>query len=349
MSFHRVCSYAGPAVTVATAALLASSAVWGSASAQESFYSGKTIKVIVGFPPGGGYDLYARAFAKFLPAHIPGSPTAVVVNMPGAGSLVAANYLYNVAPRDGTEIASLETFVPFEAFYNGGGVRFDPLKFSWIGALNAEATTCVTWHESKIKSFSDLLTSGAAFGATGSGAPPVVEPKLMNSVLGTKIKLINGYPGTADIFVAMENREVDGSCGVNWSTLKSTRAEWLAHGKLNILSQNAVTRDPDAMQVPLLLDFAKTDDQKRLLTLLAAPNRVGRPYMAPPGIPQARLDVLRHAFEETVRDPEFIAENDRLKLVINPVSGNDIEAVFFEASRMDKKLVDRMIEAREEN
>ncbi len=332
----------------AAAAFLGAALMAPAAQAQTNFYEGKTVKIVVGFPPGGGYDLYARAFARFLPAHIPGTPAVIVSNMPGAGSLVAANYIYNLAPKDGTEIASLETFVPFEAFYNGAGVRFDPVKYNWLGALNAEMTTCVVWHESKIKTFEDLLTTEVPFGSTGSGAPPVLEPKIMNSLLGTKIKLVNGYQGMADIFVAMENREVDGSCGVNWSTLTSTRADWMAQGKLRLVVQNAVDRAPYVAQLPLMLDFAKTPQQKGVLLLLAAPNRVGRPYMAPPGIPADRLAILRKAFDDTVADPAFIAEAERYKLALNAVKGEDVLAVFAEAGKMDKALVDEMMRARQD-
>ena len=319
-----------------------------SVAAQDSFYAGKTLKVIVGFPPGGGYDIYARTFARFLPRHIPDEPAVIAVNMPGAGSLTLANYIYNVAPKDGTEIGSVETFIPFEAFFKGAGVRFDPLKFSWIGSLNSEMSTCVIWHASKIKSFEDLLTTEASFGATGSGAPPVMEPKVMNAVMGTKMKVITGYPGTADIFIAMERGEVEGACGVGWTTLLSTRGAWLAQGTLRILAQNAVKRHPNLPQTPLLLDFAKTKAQKDLLTLLAAPHRAGRPYLAPPGLPAERLQILRQAFEATTKDSAFLTEAEKLKLAINPVTGKEMEAIFTEISRMDSSLIDAMIDARTE-
>jgi tripartite-type tricarboxylate transporter receptor subunit TctC len=316
------------------------------AVAQDDFYAGKTLRVIVGFPPGGAYDLYSRALAKYLPRHIAGNPTSIIVNMPGAGSLAAANYMFNLAPKDGTEIGSVETFVPFDAFFSGKGVRFDPLKFSWVGALNSEMTACVIWHNSKIKTFSDLFTTPAPFGATGAGAPPVAEAMVMNNVLGTKIKLVTGYPGTPDIFLAMQNGEVEGTCGVGWTTLTSTRGDWLAQGKLNLLVQNAMTRHPSAPQTPLLLDFAKTTEQKELLTLLAAPHRIGRPYLAPPGIPEGRLGILRRAFVATTTDPDFINETHTLKLDLNPVTGAEMEDVFTDISKMDPSIIKKMTEAR---
>jgi tripartite-type tricarboxylate transporter receptor subunit TctC len=332
------------------AALLVAACLLGSAcnhaAAQDTFYAGKTLRLVVGFPTGGGYDIYARTLAKFLPRHVPGGPSVIVVNMPGAGSLTAANHLFNVAPKDGTEIGSVETFIPFEAFFGGSGVRFDPLKFSWIAGLNSEMTACLVWHGSKVKGFADLLTHETAFGGTGSGAPPVQEPRVMNAVLGTKMKVITGYPGTADIFLAMERSEVEGTCGVGWSALMSTRSDWVAQGKLRILVQNATRRHPALPDVPLLLDFAKGERQRQLLTVLAAPHRIGRPYLAPPGIPAARLLTLRAAFQATLTDPAFLAEATKLKLAINPVTGREMESVMAEVSAMEPSLMEAMIKAR---
>ena len=318
----------------------------GGAKAQEPFFAGKTIKLIVGFPPGGGYDVYARLLAKHLPQHVPGNPTVIVSNMPGAGSLTLTNYLYNVAPKDGTEIGSVETFIPFEAYFMGVGVRFDPAQFSWIAALNSEMTTCAVWHESKVKTFQDLFANEATFGATGSGAPPVTEPKVVNSVLQTKMKVITGYPGTSDIFLAMERGEIDGICGVGWTTLVSTRGEWFSEGKLRVLVQNAIERHPSLPDTPILLDFAKAPEQRALLTLLASPHRIGRPYLAPPGLPADRLEILRKAFGAATSNQAFLDEAQKAKLAINFVSGRNMGSIFTDVSNMEKSLIDAMIKAR---
>lgn len=310
--------------------------------------AGKALKLMVGFPTGGGYDIYARVLARHLPQHLAGKPPVLVVNMPGAGSLTLTNHLFNVAPRDGSEIGSVETFIPFEAFFGGPSVRFDPRKFSWIAGLNSEMTTCVIWHGSKVRTLSDLLVAEVAFGGTGSGAPPVQEPRVMNAVLGTKIRVVTGYPGTADIFLAMERGEVEGTCGVGWTALMSTRADWVNQGKLRILVQNATRRHPAVRDVPLLLDFAKDDRQRQLLTLLAAPHRIGRPYLAPPGIPNSRLETLRAAVLTTLRDPTFLAEADKAKLAINPVTGSEMESVIAEVGAMAPSLIEAMIKARSE-
>lgn len=318
----------------------------GTTKAQDSFYADKTIKVIVGFPPGGGYDIYARLLARHLPQYIPGTPKVIVTNMPGAGSLTLANYIFNVAPKDGTEIGSVETFIPFEAIFRGAGIRFNPSQYSWIGALNSEMTTCAVWHESKIKSFQDLFNIEATFGATGSGAPPVTEPKVVNSVLGTKMKVIPGYPGTMDIFLAMERGELDGVCGVGWTSLISTRSDWLSQGKLRVLVQNAVKRHSSLSDTPLLGEFAKTEDQKALLSLLASPHRIGRPYIAPPGLPADRVEVLRNAFEAMVKHKAFLDEAQKLKVAINFVPGQELESVFVDIAKMDQSLIEAMIKAR---
>ncbi len=314
--------------------------------AQDSLYAEKTIKVIVGFAPGGGYDIYARVLARHLPQHILGAPKVIVTNMPGAGSLTLANYIFNVAPKDGTEIGSIETVTPFEAFFRGAGVRFDPSQFSWIGALNSEMTTCIVWHESKIKSFQDLFNIEATFGGAGPGAASGTEPKIVNSVLGTKMKLISGYPGTADIFLAMERGELDGVCGIGWTTLISTRGDWFNQRKLSVIVQNAVKRHSSLPDTPLLSEFAKTEDQKSLLTLLASPQRIGRPYIAPPGLSADRVEVLRNAFEATTRDKAFLDEAQKLKVAINFVTGKEMESVFADIAKMDQSLIEAMIKAR---
>jgi tripartite-type tricarboxylate transporter receptor subunit TctC len=205
----------------------------------------------------------------------------------------------------------------------------------------------MVWHASGVKSFNDLLTSESAFGATGSGAPPVTEPRVMNAVLGTKIKVVTGYPGAADIFLAMERGEVEGACGVGWTALMSTRPDWVSDHKLRILVQNATQRHPALPDVPLLLDFAKTEQQRKLLTLLAAPHRIGRPYLAPPGIPAQRLATLRAAFADTLKDPVFLDEAKSAKLAINPVSGQEMESVIAEVAGMEPSLIQAMIAARD--
>ena len=316
------------------------------APAQTPFYQGKTISFMVGFPPGGGYDIYARVLARYLGKRVPGEPQVVVQNMPGAGSLNLANHLYALAPRDGTVIGSIETAMPFEAFFAPESVRFDPLKFTWLIGLNSEITTCFVRSESPIHSFADLFTREATFGATGSGATPVVEPRVANALLGTKIGIVTGYPGTQDIFLAIERGEVDGACGVGWTALNAAKADWLREGKLRILAQNAMRRHPAVKDVPLLLDFAKTEEQRQLLELLAAPQDMGRPLVAPPDIPAERRDILREGLTEVVADPAFLADAAKAGLFVNPVTGADIEALLARIARIDRAVIAKMSELR---
>ena len=329
----------------ALAALLAS-LLTAPAIAQTPFYQGKTINFMVGFPPGGGYDVYARVLARYIGKRIPGEPQVIVQNMPGAGSLNLANHLYTLAPRDGTVIGSIETALPFEAFFAPESVRFDPLKFTWLIGLNSEITTCFVWRQSPVTAFGDLVTREARFGATGSGATPVVEPRVANALLGTKIGIVTGYPGTQDIFLAVERGEVDGACGVGWTALNVAKADWLRDGKIRILAQNATKRHPALRDVPLLLDFARTEEQRQLLELLAAPQDMGRPLLAPPDVPAERRDILRKALAETLADPAFVADATRAGLFINPVAGADIEALLARIARIDKSVIARMAELR---
>ena len=337
----------GRIIAVAFSLMAFAFALAGDARAQTPFYQGKTLNIMVGFPPGGGYDVYARLLARSLGKRIPGEPTVIVQNMPGAGSLNLANHLYSLAPRDGTVIGSIETAMPFEAFFNPDAVRFDPLKFTWLIGLNSEVTTCFVWHASPIKRFSDLFTREAKFGATNSGATPVVEPRVANALLGTKIGIVTGYPGTGDIFLAIERGEVEGACGVGWTALNVAKADWLREGKLRILAQNATKRHPAVPEVPLLLDFAKTAEQRQLLELLAAPQDIGRPILAPPDVPAERRDILRKGLEETVADPGFLADAAKAGLFINPVRGGDIEAMLARIAKMDRALIAKMAALRQ--
>jgi tripartite-type tricarboxylate transporter receptor subunit TctC len=337
-----------------TTAILA--AFWGSclaaapAAAQapaEPFYQGKVLTISIGFPPGGAFDLYARLVARHLGNFIPGHPTVVAQNVPGAGSLTLANQLYGSAPRDGTQIGTVEPGVPVDAFYGGKGVRFDPLKFSWIAGLNREVTTCSLWHGAKAKSFADVLTMDTPVGGTGSGAPPIIETKVINSVLGAKLKLIPGYPGTADIFVAMEKGEIDGACGVTWTSIKSVRAAWVRDGLLKPVVQVSATPLAELADVPLISDFAKTEEQRQLLKLLTIPNAIGRPYIAPPDVPADRLAILRDAFAAMTADAAFLADAKAVNLPIDPTPGARMAEMLADVAKLPKEIVAKMIAARE--
>lgn len=324
-------------------------ALAGPATAQGAgdFYKGRQVSIIVGFPPGGGYDVYARVLARHIGRHIPGSPTIVVQNMPGAGSLNLANHIYSVAPKDGTVLGSVESGAPFEYFYDGKGVRFDPLKFAWIGGLNEDTSTCGVWHTSPAKTFLDLQKHEAPFGGTGPSAPPEVESKVSNDVLGTKMKLILGYRGLGDVYAAIEKGELEGSCGITWSSVSAVKTDWLKDGKWRTLVQIAGKRHKDLPNVPLLTEFARNEGDRQVLELVGLPNLVGRPYMTSPGTPADRVSTLRSAFSASLKDPAFLADATQAKLPIDPVSAERIEQILADTAKMPKDVIARMVKSRQ--
>jgi len=312
-----------------------------------TFYQGKTITISVGFPPGGGFDLYARLVGRHLSNFVAGKPLVVVQNVPGAGSLTLANQLYSTAPRDGTQIGTIEPGVPLDAFYAGKGVRFDPLKFSWIIGLNQEVTTCNLWHRAKAKSFQDVLRDETPVGGTGSGAPPIIETKVINQVLSAKLKLVPGYPGTTDIYAAMEKGEVDGACGITWTSLKSVKGAWVRDRMIIPIAQVALEPLRDLRDVPLITDFARTEEQKQLLRLLTIPGAIGRPYIGPPDMPADRLALLRAAFNTMTADADFLADAAKMNLPIEPTRGEKMVDVLAEVSALPRATLEKMILARE--
>ena len=250
------------------------------------FYDGRQVRLLIGYTAGGGYDTYARLLARHLGKHIPGNPTVVPQNMPGAGSLALANFLYNVAPKDGSVIGTFARGMAMEPLLSGEGTRFDASRFSWIGSLNNEVSVCVSWHSSDVRTMQDLQTRQLIVGGTGSGSDTDVFPTVIANLLEANIRLISGYPGGNDILLAMERGEVDGRCGWSWSTVLSRRPEWLAEGRINILAQLALQKHPDLPDVPLITEFADSEDELMAMELIFARQVMGRPYLAPPDIPR---------------------------------------------------------------
>jgi tripartite-type tricarboxylate transporter receptor subunit TctC len=295
------------------------------------FFKGRQVYMQIGYSPGGAYDVYARAVARFIGRHIPGNPTVVPKNLEGAGSLRLANWLYNVAAKDGTQIGTIGRGIAFDPLLGSPGVDFDPLKFTWLGSANNEVSVCVSWSTSGITKFEDLYQRQMAVGGTGGGSDTDVFPAVLNGVLGTKMKVVHGYPGGNDINLAMERGEVQGRCGWSWSSVVATHPDWVAQHKINILAQLGLSKHPDLPNVPLITDFAKSSEQKQILKLIFARQVMGRPYLAPPGLPPERAAALQQAFDATMKDPDFLAEAEKEKLEINPVSGHEIETLLKEA------------------
>jgi len=318
----------GCALAVAIMSVLVAAA---RAQSPADFYKGKAVELYIGYSVGGGYDLYARTIARHLGKHIPGNPTVLPKNMEGAGSLRLANWLFRVAPKDGSVIGTIGRGTGFDPILGQQGAQFDGTKFTWLGSANNEVSVCVSWNAtSGITKFDDLLTKEMTVGGTSSSADTDQFPRIINGVLGTKMRIVSGYPGGNDVVLAMERGEVKGRCGWSWSSVKSTHHVWLEQKKMTVLAQLALEKHPDLPDVPLVTDLAKTDEQQQILKLIFARQVMGRPYLAPPGIPADRAEALRKAFMETMADPDFRAEAEKSQLEITPVDGAHIQKLVAE-------------------
>ena len=331
---------------IATIALAASFGLPFGASAEtvEEFYKGKTVELYIGYSVGGGYDTYARTIARHMGKYIPGNPTVVPVNMEGAGSLRLANWLASAAPRDGTVFGTVSRGAPFDPLFGNEDATFDPLAYNYIGSANNEVSVCGAMSRTGIKTFDDLKEKELIIGGTGDTADTVQFPKVLNAIFGTKMKIINGYPGGNDVVMAMERGEVDGRCGWSYTTLISGSGDWVKNGDVNVLIQLSTTKHPAIPDVPLVMDLATSEADKQLLGIVFARQTLGRPYMAPPEVPADRVAALREAFMKTMQDPEFLAEAKGLDLEINPVGGEEIQNLIAELYKSDKTIVDRLNE-----
>ena len=314
------------------------------AQSVEEFYKGKNINLLVGFTPGGGYDLYARLLARHIGRHIPGQPTIVVQNMPGAGSLRSAQFLYTAAPRDGTTIATFSRQMGITPLLQPG-VQFDGTKLTWLGSITNEVSTCVTWHTSRVKTWNDLLETPVTLGGDAPGADPDLFALLYKNVFDAKIRLVSGYHGTSPLILAMERGEVDGLCGLSWSTIKSRHLNWFKEKKINVLVQAALKKEPDLVDVPLVIDLAKTAEQRQIIKLFVASQETARPFAAPPDIPADRKAALIAAFEKTMRDPEFLADAQRLNVDINPLDAKTIDGLLTELYATPKNVIEKAAQA----
>ncbi len=312
-----------------------------SQKAVEDFYRGKKIDLIIGYSSGGTYDLYARLVARHLGNYIPGKPLIVPRNMPGAGSRAAATWVYNVAPRDGTILAAVDQSLSLQQAAGDKRIQFDTTKFIYIGNPASENNTTATWHASGVKTIEDARRREVTMGATG-GSTSSQYPKAMNALLGTKFRIILGYPGGNDINLAMERGEVDGRGSNSWASWKTTRAHWLAEKKINILVQIGLQKAADLPDVPLLMDLAANDNDRILLRLLSASTHIGRPVFTTPETPPERIKALRDAFDAMVRDPAFLEQAKRENFDIDAVSGEALQGLVAEIVAMPKEQGERL-------
>jgi tripartite-type tricarboxylate transporter receptor subunit TctC len=298
----------------------------GPALAQSDFYKGKTVTVILSSAAGGGYDALARTLAQHLPKHIPGNPAVVVKNMPGAGGIIAANFLYNVAPKDGLTIGGLQNNVPFEPLFGTKEANFDPTKFNWLGTPSRETAILTISGTTPVDNWQQAKTTELTMGSSGNNSTPSFYGRLLNEVLGLKLKIIVGYESQTHAFLAMERDEINGYPSVFYSSLVATKPTWLKEGKVKLLVQMGDEKEPEIANVPFLLDLITKEEDKRLAEAAFAPLSAGRPYLMPPGAPADRVAIMRKAFMDTFSDPEFIAEGNKRGLGINaPRDGQTLQ------------------------
>src|SRR2546430_4643781 len=292
--------------------------------------SGKVVELYIGYSVGGGYDVYARLLARHMGKHLPGNPVIVPKNMEGAGSLRLANWLFKAAPRDGTVFGTIGRGIAFDPLLGTEGTQFKAAEFGWLGSANDEVSVCASWGKTGITRFEDFYARTIFVGGTGAGADTDLFPKAMNSILGTKLKLVTGYPGGNDITLAMQRGEVEARCGWSWSSIKSNHPQWVKDGTIRLLVQLSLEKHADLPQVPLIMDMLKTPEQRAVLRLIFARQVMGRPFLAPPGVPAERLAILRRAFMDTMQDKAFLAEADKIKLEITPVTGEAVQKLVAE-------------------
>src|SRR5437762_6265741 len=307
--------------------------------------SGKVIELYIGYSVGGGYDVYARLLARHMGKHLPGNPVIVPKNMEGAGSLRLANWLFKAAPRDGTVFGTIGRGIAFDPLLGTEGTQFKAAEFGWIGSANDEVSVCASWGKTGITRFEDFYTRTIFVGGTGAGADTDVFPKAMKSILGTKMKLVTGYPGGNDITLAMQRGEVEARCGWSWSSIKSNHPQWVKDGTIKLLVQLSLDKHADLPDVPLIMDLVKTPEQRAVLRLIFARQVMGRPFLAPPGVPAERLAVLRRAFMETMKDPAFLAEAEKIKLEITPVDGEAVQRLVAEIYATPHEIVRQAAQA----
>ena len=328
----------------AMAAVIAlASAVPAHAQSVEDFYRNRAIMILVGFTAGGGYDLYARLLGRHMGRHVPGNPTIVVQNMPGAGSLKATQFVYSVAPKDGTVLATVSRGMVTEPLLNDA--KFDATKLYWLGSITSETSVCATWHTSPVKTWPDMFVRDFTLGGSATGADPDTFALILRNLLGAKVKLVTGYPGGNDINLAMERGEVDGRCGWSWTSIKSQKQAWLRERKISLLAQFALEQHADLPDVPMALARAANDEQRQVLRLLIAGQFVGRPFFGPPDLPDERKAALRRAFDATMQDPQFLEEAAKLDLEISPVTAAAIDAFLADIYRTPKEAVGKALSA----
>ncbi len=312
-----------------------------SAQGGDPFFKGRTINLYIGFGPGGTYDLYARLLARHMGRHIPGNPSIVAQAMPGAGSITLANFLFNVAPKDGSAIGTVAQAVAVEEALKSSGIAYRAAEFNWIGRASNAVELIMSWHTSKARTIEDTRIHDTPTAGTGPASPSEGIPRLLNATYGSRFRIISGYQASAIALVAMEKGEVD-TAQTSWSTLKATKADWIRDKRVNILTQSTLSRIPELPDVPAAVELGRTAEDKALLAFYVSSAEVGRSFLAPPGLPAERVATLRRAFDATMQDPEMRADTERAKADLAPLTGEKLQQLIIDTAKAPPALVERM-------
>jgi tripartite-type tricarboxylate transporter receptor subunit TctC len=341
MSSHRFIAIRSTAALLGTLGAILASA--GDGTAQSPVYAGKQIRMVIASGAGGGYDTYGRLMTRHMGKYIPGNPTFVTQNMPGAAGVTSTNWTYTVAPKDGTVILATYNAIMAEPLYGNPAARFDPRKLESIGSISKQQNICATWHTSPVKTIADAKAREVTVASTGATGNSATLPKILNTVLGTKFKLILGY-STTEARLAVERGEVDGICGLSYSTLKASNPDWILNKRINVLLQTGAKAQAGLENVPLLIELTPNADDKKVIELISFPEEIGRPFVMPPGTPKEMVTIIRRAFDAALKDPALLAEAEKTMLEVDPVTGEDMEQLLIRAYATPKPLVQRAIE-----
>ena len=306
-----------------------------------AFYKANPLQIVVGYGPGGGYDAYARVLARHMGKRLPGAPNVIVQNMPGAASMKAANYIYSIAPKDGSQIATFSRGLPMQPLLDNQGVQYDALKMGWVGSVAAETSVMFAWAGTGFSSFEDTQRREMLVSASGAGADSATFPWIMNAVLGTRFRVITGYPDANSTMLAIERGEVQGSAGTSWGSLTSSRADWLAKNRIVVLAQLGLQSNPAIGSAPLIVDLAKDAADRQVLEMIFARQSFAYPYAAPPGLAPDRLAALRAGFNATMKDADFIAEATKMGLEVSPLTGEDMSVLMQKLYATPAHVVER--------
>ena len=331
----------GARVLGAIAVALLAAATHAAAQTPEQFYAGKSIDLVIGYPPAGSNDVYARLLSRHLGRHIPGKPNIVAKNMPGAGSFLALGHVYNIAPKDGTVIGIGAPTSPLDEKLGTQGVRFKSAEFNWIGRIDSLINIVFMWKTSPVKTVADAQRIEATLSGTGAGSTVSIYPTVMNNVLGTKFKLIMGYKGSSEAQLAVERGEVEGH-STSWTAVKVGHPDWYPSQTISILVQFALNKHPELPDVPTVVELARNDEERQILRAVMNATEIGTAFFTTPGAPADRVTALRRAFDATMKDPEFLADAERTKLTVGPLPGEELQKLVAEVTDLPPALLDKV-------